>query len=380
MRRLLNYVFLGAVLTALFACSSEVTNPPMDLESFKAKVKVSKLWKESVGDGDEHFKLDLEPFISGPSVFTVDVNGEVSSLDKANGDEQWVIDLDTKISAGISGDSQRVYVLSFQGELISLDRTNGAEMWRTKLGSEALSVVDSDGFTVVVHTSDGRVYAFSAEDGTQRWRYDSATPVLSLRGTAQPLIVGDSVVVSFANGEVVGLSLRDGIKLWEVSLAQARGRTELERLIDADGSLGFDRGRLYAVAYQGELKAIDLATGSEVWAHALSSYTGVAISNDLAVVSTAQGEVVAYGKDDAKEAWWNKRLMYRRLGQVAVLEDYALVSDFEGYIHFLDLQDGSFAARIRPDSDGVMGRMKVVENTLYVYTRSGDLYAYQLKR
>jgi outer membrane protein assembly factor BamB len=380
LRRLLNYIFLGAVLTALFACSSEVTNPPMELESFKAKVKVSKLWAESVGDGDEQYRLDLEPFISGPSVFTVDVNGEVSSLDVSDGDEQWVVELDTKISAGISGDSRRVYLLSFQGELIALDRTNGAELWRVKLGSEALSAAESDGFTVVVHASDGRVYAFNAFNGLQLWRYDSATPVLSLRGTAQPVIIGDRVIVSFANGEVVALSLQDGLKAWEVSLAQPSGRTELERLIDADGNLGFDSNRLYAVAYQGDLKAIDLVTGSEVWSQPLSSYTGVQLSSDLVVVSTAQGEVAAFDKFDSKEAWRNRKLLYRRLGQVAVLEGYALVADFEGYIHFLDMVDGSFAARIRPDSDGVMGRMKVVENTLYVYTRSGDLYAYQLKR
>jgi len=380
--RLIRFLAVGAVFTALFACSSEPSQVPAELIDIENPISVDRVWRSDVGSGDDELQLQFEPFISGKIVYTVDVEGELEALDTAKGNEIWSRGLEQRISGGVAGDSRRLYVTSFQGELIALSREDGSELWRATLKSESLSVAASDGATVVAHSSDGRVFAFSSSDGEQLWRYDSETPILSIRGTSSPVIRENTVLVGLATGELIAINLIDGRKLWEVDLAVPSGRTELERLVDSDGEFVELYGVLFATAFQGDLKAIDLTSGAEAWNKPLSSYTGVAVSREfeMLVSSNSDGVVIAVEVMSGKELWRSEELLYRRLGRVAILEGYALVSDFEGYIHFFDLADGKISARVRPDSDGVMGRMKVVDNVAYVYTRSGDVYAYQLDK
>ncbi|WP_197469280.1 outer membrane protein assembly factor BamB [Oleiphilus sp. HI0125] len=379
-KRLIQCLGLSAVFTALFACSSDTGNIPTELSRIENPISVDKAWDADAGSGDDELQLQLEPFVSGPSVFTIDIDGELQSRSTETGRLEWEVDLDRRVSGGVSGDSRQLYVNTFQGQLIALSRSNGQELWQARLSSEALSVVASDGSTVVVHASDGKVFGINADTGAQRWRYDSDTPVLSLRGTSSPLISGDSVYVGLANGALIGIAIDSGRQQWSVNLGTPSGRTELERLVDVDGTFVLSGRTLYATAYQGDLKAISLTTGETLWSMALSSYSGVGVSKDGNTIISADsdGRVFAVEASTGKELWETEKLLYRRLGAVTTILNYGVVADFEGYVHFLDLSNGDLVGRVRPDSDGVLGRIKVVESTLYVYTRSGNLYTYEL--
>lgn len=379
-KRLIRFLATSAVFTALFACSSETVNVPAELLDIDNPVDLEEIWGVGSGTGDNELQLQLEPFVSGPSVFTVDIEGSLQSRATETGKLEWEADLDQRISGGVAGDSQRIYVTSFQGEAIALSREDGSELWRSRLSSEGLSVAASDGATVVVHSSDGRIFAFNTETGEQRWRYDSDTPALSLRGTSAPMIFENSVLVGLANGELVSLDLADGRMRWEVSLGQPSGRTELERLVDADGNYVALYGSVFAAAFQGDVKAINISTGTEIWNRPISTHQGVAVSRAAELLVVADSDGVVYGLDvsSGKEIWRSQALTYRRLSGAEILANYAVVADFEGYVHLFELVSGEIVGRVRPDSDGIMGRMKVVGSTLYVYTRSGDLYAYRI--
>ena len=47
-------------------------------------------------------------------------------------------------------------------------------------------------------------------DGSLAWTAEQAVPRLTLRGTAQPVLVGDMVLSGFDNGRVMALSVADG--------------------------------------------------------------------------------------------------------------------------------------------------------------------------
>jgi len=284
------------------------------------------------------------------------------------------------VSGGLGADEARLFYTTFQGEVVCLDRHNGNEIWRRPLTSEAISAPASNGSIVVVQTIDGKLFAFDTTEGLKRWRYDSVGPILSLRGTPTPLINNDATITNFANGEMLAFDNKTGIPFWKAVIGQAQGRTELERLVDPDGQAVISEDRIYAVAYQGKLVSLDAATGSLVWSKPLSSFNGVALGFSQIYVTTADGEVVAVKSSNSNDVWRNEKLKYRRLSTPVVFGNALVVSDFEGYLHFLSQTDGRIIARTRPDSDGVMGEMLVIDDTLYVYTRSGYLAAYRLTK
>jgi outer membrane protein assembly factor BamB len=52
-----------------------------------------------------------------------------------------------------------------------------------------------------------------------------------------------------------------------------------------------------------------------------------------------------------------------------------VVGDFEGYVHFLDREDGRQAGRVKVDGDGIAVAPVAVDELLLVYGRGGTLTA-----
>lgn len=376
--RVLKHGLLALTVSLLIACSKENVNKPVKLEKLNDKVKIERLWKRSVGSGDDELMLQLSPVIKENYIYTIDVEGALKALDRSTGKEVWKRELNERISGGLGVDDLRLYYTTFQGEMICLDRQNGNEVWRRSLSSEAISAPSSNGRLVVVQTIDGKLFSFETTEGIKRWRYDSVGPILSLRGTPSPVVSQKYTITTFANGEMLAFDNENGNPFWKAVIGLPQGRTELERLVDADGQTVIDGERIYAVAYQGKLVALNAATGAEVWSNPVSSYNGVAHGFSQVYVADADSVVLAFNDQDSNEIWRNEKLKYRRLSTPTVFGDMLVVADFKGYLHFLSLINGEFLARKRPDSDGVMGHMLVSGEILYVYTRSGDLIAYRI--
>ena len=69
----------------------------------------------------------------------------------------------------------------------------------------------------------------------------------------------------------------------------------------------------------------------------------------------------------------------RGLTGPAKLGDTVAVADAEGYLHLLDIQDGSFVGRTKVDGSGVSSPLLVVGEQLLVQANDGSLTAYKIR-
>ena len=91
-----------------------------------------------------------------------------------------------------------------------------------------------------------------------------------------------------------------------------------------------------------------LDSGQIWWTRDVSSYRGVDVDDDQMYVSTSQGEVVALKRRTGVEVWRNRSLKRRSLSAPAVVGDYVVVADLEGYVHWFDRATGD-AGRAHQD-------------------------------
>jgi outer membrane protein assembly factor BamB len=241
-----------------------------------------------------------------------------------------------------------------------------------------LSAPVSNGRQVVVQSIDGKVVSLNATNGKLMWRYDSNAPVLSIRGTASPVIGDDLTIAGFANGEMMAFQNLSGAPVWSAPVGIPKGRTELERLVDIDGQPLIRDEVVYSVSYQGKLAAIHLPTGREIWSKQQSSYRAVDIGFGNVYVSTAEDVVVAYNQTTRTEVWRQENLKFRQLTAPKAFGSTLVVADFEGYVHFLSQIDGRFLERVHIDSDGVRAPMLIDGDMLFIFSNSGDLAAYKI--
>ena len=322
---------------------------------------------------------DFVPATVGSAIYAASASGDIVRLEAANGDQVWRVNAGEKLSGGVGAGANLVLVGTSKGMVLAYDQ-NGKPLWKSKVSSEVLSAPKVSGGIVVVRAGDSRIFGLNAADGKRKWVYERATPTLSLRSSAGVVIDGGMVYAGFAGGKLIEVRLEDGKVIWEASVAQPKGSTEIERIADITSLPVVDGSLVYAVAYQGKIAGIDRATGHIAWSRDISSYTGMSSEDARVFVSHAGGAVYALEYSSGKTFWRQGELGNRHLSAPLPLGSLVAVGDVEGYVHFLNREDGAFAARIRTEESPIMPQMlQLKSDSLLAQTRSGGLYAVTIK-
>lgn len=342
------FIAAALLLGLLGACSRNKVKPdkPMPLLAINQTLRVDKVWSSSVG-GEPKLRLGLDAAAADDTVYMAGPKGEVEALASGTGRTKWKVNLKLRLSAGPGCGDDLVVVGGPEGDVIALNAADGTERWRARVGSEILATPAIGGDAVIIRTVDGKLHALEAKDGSQRWLADQQLPRLTLRGNAPPQILGDIVLAGFDNGRLMAVTLAGGTTVWDVAVGQARGSSELQRLIDIDAATAVDGDDLFSVSYQGRVARLARETGQVIWARDLSSYRGLAISADAVFVSTTEGALVKLDRSTGTEVWKQDLLLRRQLSAPLLLGPYLVVADLDGVVHWINAGDGRMVARVK---------------------------------
>ena len=370
--RLVVILLLGFVLGG---CGSKGPQP-VKLVDFKPSAKLSFAWKVSIGDAGRYI---FTPAISGGSVFAASNRGDLLRINAANGKTLWRVDTKAPLSGGVGVGENMVLVGTSKGSVLAYD-LDGKPLWQSKVSSEVLSAPQASGEFVVVRSGDSRIFGLDARDGSRRWEYQTTPPPLTLRANPGVIIVEGFVIAGMPAGKLVVLNIANGGLVWETVVAAPKGDNELERITDIAGPPLVETGRVCAATFQGRAACYETQKGGQLWARPASSVGSLA-ADDLSVyLSEDTGSVVALDRNTGASVWKQDKLSYRNLSAPLATKDYVVVGDFEGQVHFLKFEDGSFAARIATDGGGVAAAPKLIDDKVLVQTRKGGLFAISIKK
>lgn len=382
-------IVFGAI--ALTACSSltdlkddmserlfgrESNETPSELSDIKTTAQVKILWSAHLGDS---LDADFTTVTDNGFIYAASANGELAKFSVADGKQAWRINSGESLSGGVGFGANLLLLGTSKGYVLAYDLT-GKLLWKSKVSSQVLSAPKVDYGVVVVRCGDSRIYGLNAVDGSRKWVYERATPALSLRSSAGVALDGGAAYAGFAGGKLIALRVEDGKVIWEVSVAQPKGTTEIERIADITSMPVVDGSLVYAVAYQGKVAAVDRATGRVAWARDISSYTGLSAEDAKVFVTHANSAVYALDYSTGKTFWRQGDMKQRRLTAPLPMGNLIALGDVEGYVHFLNREDGSFAARLQTEDSAIMPQMLAVgASTIIVQTRKGGIYAISIK-
>jgi len=343
-------------LLALGACSSNDTVEqqnlgPKTLTSIEETIEINQLWRTQVGSGMGTGYARLQPAVKNGLVYVASANGLVQALELDNGGKVWSTDIGQELTAAIGLSETTGFVATDDGDLVALNLKDGEEIWRTNIKSEVLAVPVVQAGQVAIQTVDGQLYLLDAETGKVRWSFDSNLPTLSIRGTSQPVFYENMLLAGFANGKVVGLNAANGAILWQERIGIPAGRSELERLVDVDGRLLVKDDTLYVIGYQGHVMAIDLRSGKARWKREASSYHGPLTGLGNIYLVSDDDHILAIDEQTTNDVWSQVDLEGRHLSEPVMFANQIAVSDYEGYIHFINQVDGTLVGReqlVRP--------------------------------
>ncbi|MGB8715090.1 MAG: outer membrane protein assembly factor BamB [Rhodanobacteraceae bacterium] len=382
------FVLLLAAVTLLAACGKDNSNikPPHELGDFTPSVKVQRLWTAQVGRGADKAGMRMRPAFEDNTIYAASTDGYMKAIDGTTGrtlwekTKPWRAEGDISYSGGPAVSDGVLAVGTLDGHVYTYEAKTGKRLWSTQVDSSILSTPVFSGDMLLVRTDNGKVTALKRADGSRAWVYDQSTiPTLSLRGNSNLLVSHGVVFFGSDSGKLVAIRLDTGKPIWDQELSQQQGRTEIERLDDSDGNLILDDATLYASAYHGHLLAVDAREGRSLWDHPFSSYAGVALGGSTLVGVDDQSNVWAWSTDGGGNLWKQDGLTWRWLGTPAVQGNTVVVGDREGYVHWLKLSDGSFAARTRMGRDAIRSQPLVLDDgRVIIEDASGNISAWQV--
>ena len=370
---------------------------PAKLVDFDPEVRFKRQWGRKVGQGLGRKFLTLDPLILADRIFAADGYGRVVALDRYSGERVWQVDVDplkkgfgsrldfldrrdpSFVSGGIGSGDGNVFIGTTSGYVVALSAADGSETWRTYLDAEVLAKPSSGDGLIFAQTVDGRLVALEEDTGEVRWTQPNQVPVLTLRGTSSPVFDSGVVYSGFASGKIVAVRARNGEPIWEHRVQLPEGRSELERIVDVDGTPLINQGVLYAAAYQGRVKALRLRDGRPLWEKVISSYHDMALGQGNVYVVDNDDVVRAIDRQSSDVVWEQPALTRRKLSAPLAYSNYVIVGDDQGYVHVLAQSDGRMLARKKIDGKGVRSNMVARDRTLYVLGNSGSLEAYEIQ-
>ncbi|MDO8988122.1 MAG: outer membrane protein assembly factor BamB [Sideroxyarcus sp.] len=370
----MNSRFVAALLPVLLvACSSDKPKiEPNKLVEFKPSARIEVLWSVDVGAAGQSV---LSPAVTREAVFAANAKGQLVRLDRNSGKEVWSSECGFAVTGGVGAGEGLVLVGGEKGELAAFDEDSGKLKWQVKVSSDVLSAPKVADGVVVVRTGNQRITGLSAKDGGRLWLYERATPTLIVRSHASVVIRNGLVYAGFAAGKLAAISLKNGVVVWESSVSQPRGNTELERISDITSLPVVDNAQVCAVAFQGRLACFDAVQGGALWTRDIASDKGLALSGKTLYVADSDSNLVALDKNSGATLWKNNQLLLRKATAVYPLGDYLLLGDFEGYLHALKSDDGSFVARSSTDGSAIQVAPLTLGNGALLQTSGGKLYS-----
>lgn len=372
----------ACVAIALMAGCSKANkvevHKPSPLPKLSQTQTLTPVFKASVKADEKVDAMRLQLAATEQAIFAVSRHGEVVSYNQ-QGKKLWESQPNKKqknLTSGVSVGEGVVVVGSQKGMLYGLDVSTGAVAWQRQLTGAILAPSLIHQGRVITYTNDGTVYGTDAATGEAIWTFNTASTQLSVRGTAAPILAEDgTVIIANSNGYVYGLEGVNGIPKWQRRVAVSDGRSEVQRLIDIDGDPVVANNTLYTVSYQGQVTAVDLASQRVLWSQDASSLRGVAVGNGHVYMAGSDGKLQAYDHMTGEKAWQQDALAYRQLSNPVILGQYMVVGDLDGYLHLIDPTTGNVLGRVR--SRGEIRTIRVINNRLYVATRTGNLSVWQ---
>ena len=376
------YAGLLATILISAGCTTAQTieKPRPDrLRDIQALAEPSVIWTAGAGKGSDRSVVRYTPYVTDNAVYTISASGRITALASGTGKKLWEAKISARPTAGIGGDDQYLYAGTGDGRVFSLSQADGSVVWTAVVSSEIISPPTAGLDVVVVRSIDGRVYALNKNNGTRRWIYTYNVPALSLHGNGRPVVLPDGVLVGLDNGGLAALSSTDGRVFWEAKLSDSSGRSEIDRLNDLDADLSLGDDYIYAVNYQGAVAQIEPASGKRLWSVPMSSTVGLDVSEAAVVVTDEFDTVWGLQSADGKVLWKQEELSNRQLTAPVLTGDgNVVVGDFQGYLHVLSGTTGEIIGRIKAVSGQITNKPVLIDNVLYVLSRSGKIAAVRL--
>lgn len=292
------------------------------------KLLWEKSWEKSGFEGT--------PVLADGKCFAADVEGHVYALDLTNGNELWKLDLKNGFVASLASRNGKIVLGDYDGNVYCLNATDGKILWQTEIGQAMAGGANFTDNLVLISSEGGQLFAFNLDDGTKAWEYETGDQLRSA-----PTIWNGYALLGGCDGRLHKINLQKGTSDAEgLPLEGPSGSTPA--LLDDLAIIPTQSGTVLAYDMKSSGKRwtfIDAERAQEVRSSPAIAKPSSSQPKSLAVITTRNRRVLGLDTSDGKMVW--EAVVRKRCDASPVVCDgRAWVGGLDGIFYAFDLKDG----------------------------------------
>lgn len=228
---------------------------------------------------------------SGDLVLFGSYDNHLYALDRETGSARWKVETDGYIHASPAIAGDYTLVSGCDGFFRKIALADGSESGKLQLGSYVASSMAVRGNVAYTGTFDNEVLAVDWKNEELLWRYSHPEKDFPFYSSAA--VTDDVVVIGGRDKLLHALDPATGESRWTFP---TRSRVDPSPVIAGD--------RVFALSGNGDLHVLELGSGKELWRYEIAApvVASPAVGADYLVVSTDDGEVLAFSPSQARRA------------------------------------------------------------------------------
>jgi outer membrane protein assembly factor BamB len=311
------------------------------------------------------------PRIFNDIVYMGSLSGTMSAYDLESGRVLWTQDEKTPLGGPVEFFNDHVAYGGLSGRLFVRHYLTGKLKYAIDLGAPIESAPYFFKDHLFLYLRGHQIVHLDAETGKILWAYKRAVPVTTtLQRTTRPLVIGNKVIVGFADGYVGALSLEEGLLLWETKIV------DQGKFVDVDLNPVLAGGAVITGSPSGDLKAINPDNGAVSLSYNVSAMAHPVLKGEQLIIGTNDGEVVLMGFGG--EILKRVKISEQPVSAVGWWKDNIVAASFDGKLRAIDPLTlktiGEFALGYEYSS--VFSDLVIHEDYLSVYSSRNRLYLF----
>lgn len=320
----MKYLFL---IIFTVACGSfKPTAPEKKTDFFKIA------WSKNLDPDYQSGNLPIgvgAPRIFNDIVYMGSMSGVMSAYDVESGRVLWSFDEKTPLGGPVEFFKDHVAYGGLNGRLFVRHYLTGEMKYAIDLGAPIESAPYFYQDRMLVYLRGHQVVHLDAETGKILWVYKRAVPVTTtLQRTTKPLVIGNKIILGFADGFVGALSVDEGLLLWETKIV------EQSKFVDVDLNPVMAGGVIVTGSPSGDLKAINPDNGALARSFNISCMAHPILKGEQLILGTNDGEVILMGLGG--EVLKRVQISKQPVSAVGWWKDNLIAASFDGKLRAID--------------------------------------------
>ena len=312
------------------------------------------------------------PRIFNDIVYMGSIAGVMSAYDVETGRVLWQADEKTPLGGPVEFFKDHVAYGGLNGRFFVRHYLSGELKFAIDLSApiESAPVFHSDRLTVYLRGH--QIVHMDAETGKILWVYKRAVPVTTtLQRTTKPLMVGNKIIIGFADGFVGALSRDEGLLIWETKVV------DNSKFVDADLNPVAVGGNIICGSPAGELKSLNPENGAISRTFGISVEAHPIVKGEQLVLGTNDGEIVLMSLSG--EVLKRVKISDQPVSAVAWWKDTLVAASFDGSLSAVDPLSLKVVDKFHLgyDFSAVYSDLVVDQNSMAIYSSRNRLYLFR---